>query len=194
MANDSREITLGVGQAHELEMAMNRVGGWNSALVKLLSTGDKLAELRDVLLGKSEIKEAEPVIDCDANPFVPNGWTVEEHIKGGMLKWTKSLIALFFADGQKNGKCIVGNELRKVLKDQKVLNANLLDFLYKHPKFIPEEWKGKCVFFWGTIYRNSDGYLYVRYLFWNGDRWDWDYYWLGSFWNDVRNPAAVRAS
>jgi hypothetical protein len=39
-------------------------------------------------------------------------------------------------------------------------------------------------------YRNANGDLYVRYLYWNGDRWNWNYNWLDNDWND-NNPAAV---
>jgi hypothetical protein len=175
-------------------MAMKRVGGWDTSLVKLLSTGDNLAWVRDVLKGTWEAKEANHVIDCDAGPFIPEGCKVEEHQKGGILKWTESLIGLYLDSGQENGKCIGGDDLRKVLKNQKVLNANVLDFLLKHPELIPEEWKGKAVFFWGTIYRDSDGYLCVRYLYWYGDRWGWLYCrWLAYDWYGS-NPAAVCAS
>ncbi len=41
--------------------------------------------------------------------------------------------------------------------------------------------------------RNSDGNLYVRYLYWNGDRWDWNNNWLDNDWNG-NNPAAVPAT
>ncbi len=39
-------------------------------------------------------------------------------------------------------------------------------------------------------YRNADGNLYVRYLYWNGDRWNWNYNWLENDWNS-NNPSAV---
>jgi len=35
--------------------------------------------------------------------------------------------------------------------------------------------------------------LYVRYLYRNGGRWDWNYNWLDNDWNS-NNPAAVRAT
>ena len=190
MAND---FALSVGQAHELELAMNRVGGWDGALAKVLSTGSKLADVRDVLLGRAEIKPAEHLIDCDVDPFVPEGWKVEEHKKSGKVKWTKELIELYLSPGQKNGKCIEGNKLRKELASKPVLNANILDYLLAHPELIPEEWKGKYVFFWGTVYRGSGGCLYVRVLCWDGGRWSWDYYWLDGDFND-NDPAALSVS
>ena len=69
---------------------------------------------------------------------------------------------------------------------------NVLDYLLKNSQLIPEEWKGKAVFFWGTIFRDSDGSLYVRYLHWSGASWQWrnGCRWLG---NDFLscNPSAL---
>lgn len=79
------------------------------------------------------------VIDCDADPYVPDGWKVEEHQKGGQFKWDASQMQLFLAEGQKNGKRIEGNKLRKELASQPVLNANVLDYMLAHPHLIPEE-------------------------------------------------------
>lgn len=73
-----------------------------------------------------------------------------------------------------------------------MLNANVLEYLLAHPDLIPEEWKGKAVFFWGTIYRDSDGGLYVRYLYWSGVRWSWVCNWLARDWIG-HDPAAVLA-
>jgi hypothetical protein len=87
----------------------------------------------------------------------------------------------------------VGNKLRKELASKLVLNANVLDYLLAHTELIPEEWKGKYVFFWGTIYLYSGGRLYVRCLYWRGDRWNWDCFWLGDVFRDY-NPAALFAS
>lgn len=132
------------------------------------------------------------LINLDAKPFVPNGWKVEEHRQGGQFAWDKAKTGLYLADRQKSGT-IVGNELRKVLKDQPVLNANALDYLLANPHLIPEEWKGKYVFFWGTIYRSSGGGLYVRCLCWDDGRWRWGSFWLGYGWFGGF-PAAVLAS
>ncbi len=132
------------------------------------------------------------VIDCDAASFVPKGWSVEEHRKGGQFAWDPGKVSLYLSESQKNGSVISGNKLRKELQDKPVLNANVLDYLLEHPELIPEEWKGKYIFFWGTIYRGSDGGLYVRCLSWDGERWSWGDRWLGRGWN-ADNPAAVAA-
>jgi len=206
--------TLDVGQALELKLAF-RKAGWSNGDLKRLCEGRLLVDFRDVLLGHAEVRavgrvlpDVEPcdkplkkkarakvavaqhIIDCDADPFIPEGWSVGEHRKGGKFLWSPSSINLFLADGQKNDKCIGGDDLRAILKNKKVLNANVLDFLLAHPQIIPEAWKGKNVFFWGTIYRVRDGGFYVRVLCWGGSRWYWNFGWLCSDWCGP-TPAAV---
>jgi hypothetical protein len=41
--------------------------------------------------------------------------------------------------------------------------------------------------------RDSNGNLYVRYLYWNDGKWNWNYNWLDNKWDD-QNLAAVSAS
>ena len=134
-------------------------------------------------------------VDLDSAPFIPDGFTVEEHQKGGIIEWDRTKVRLHLDDGQKNGNVIVGNKLRKIIAKLSPYNANLLDFFLKkeNQHLIPEEWKGKVVFFWGTIYRDAGGNLCVRYLYWCGTGWRWDYDWLCDDWSDDR-PALVPAS
>jgi hypothetical protein len=59
-------------------------------------------------------------------------------------------------------------------------------------RFNPESSRGmviRAAFY--KFLRNSDGKLYVRYLNWNGDRWNWNDNWLDNDFDD-QNPAAVR--
>ena len=172
------DLMLDVDQAGELKAAFRR-GNWTNAEIKRACEGDFLARVREVLLGRAEIETAQHIIDCDAGPFVPKGWKVEEHKKGGQLEWDSVKVELFLSENQKDGKYVEGNKLRKELANKPVLNANVLDYLLAHPQLIPEEWKkdgsGNCryTFFWGTIYRNSAGRLSVRYLFFCGGEWRW---------------------
>ncbi len=160
--------------------------------IRLGSDREILGKVHDVLLGYAEITYPEHLINCDTDPFIPNGWSVEEHPKGGVWKWNPTKVSLYLDDNQKTGKYIGGNNLRKRLAGKSVLNANVLDYLLKNPHLIPEEWKGKCIFFWGTVYRYSDVNLCVRYLCWGGGGWYWFYCWLGINWSDDY-PAAVSA-
>ncbi|OHA60175.1 MAG: hypothetical protein A2589_00675 [Candidatus Vogelbacteria bacterium RIFOXYD1_FULL_46_19] len=152
----------------------------------------KIPNLLGLRRGTHELRPVKYVIDCDADPFLPDGWKVEDHQQGGILKWTESLIALYLDQRQQSGRCI-GHDLRRALRNQKVLNANVLDFLLQHPELIPEEWKGKEVFFWGTIYLISDDNLCVRSLSWHGDEWRWSHFWPDFIWPN-NYLAAVRAS
>lgn len=192
------DLMLDVDQASELKAAFRR-GDWTNQEVKKLSEGTFLAEVRKVLRGQAVISVPEHLIDCDVDPFLPDGWKVEEHQKGGALKWDPAKVAFHLSSKQKGDKYIQGHKLREELKGKPVYNANLLDYLIKHPHLIPEDWKKdehgntRYIFFWGTIYRYRDGYLCVRSLYWGSGRWDWGHNWLDSAW-DSNGPAAVPAS
>ena len=170
------ELNLG-----HIEALVNVIGGMEVVMRLLQGTA------------KAVIQVTKHVIDCDANPHVPDGWKVESHRKHGSLEWDLTKIQLYLSPEQQGEKRIEGNKLRKELENQPVLNANVLDYLLKHPELIPEEWKKQYTFFWGTIYRNSAGNLCVRYLYWGGWSWRWGYGWLGSDWR-VSHPSVVLAS
>jgi hypothetical protein len=127
----------------------------------------------------------EHMINLDAAPYLPDDWwEVEEHQKGGQFKWDASKIALRLYEDHSPGGSF-SNQLREKLKGRPVYNANLLDYLLKNPHLIPEEWRDKEVFFWGTIYRNSGvvpnmfqrGDVCVRTLLWEelDGKWTWDW-------------------
>jgi len=164
----------------------------------------KEEDIMDAGVVSTEGKEAveENIIDCDAGPFCPRTLEVEEHQKGGQWKWDASKVELYLSATQKHtfkgsGK---GNELRKELAGKPVLNANVLDYLLAHPYLIPKEWERNeergslCVFFWGTIYRNTRGVLFVRHLTLGTGGWSWGTMELSSsFWTNFKSPAALRA-
>ena len=195
------DLMLDVGQANEFKLACRREGLSNEDVKMMCERKGFLSQTRDVLLGRAEIKPREHIIDCDTPVFIPDGWEVlpeaeqlPNRVKG-KFAWNPKEVTLHLANGQKNGKWIEGNKLRKELVKQPVYTAHLLDYLLvtENQHLIPEEWKGKWIFFWGTIYRDRDGNLCVRCLSWRGDRWSWGYRWLDNDW-DGGYPAAVRAS
>lgn len=192
----SKEWTMStlfsIGQMNQLGDAFEAHGLTPEDVTKLRSHPD-FAMLRLFARGQAKLVLPQHLIDCDAAPFQPNGWSVEKHAKAGQFEWNPTRVKLYLAKSQKPGKLVEGNKLRKELEGQMVLNACVLDYLLKNPELIPDEWKGKAVFFWGTIYRDSDGYLFVRYLCWYGSRWRWFDDWLDSYF-DGNDPAAVSAS
>lgn len=165
---------------------------------------EEIKAVRKLLEDKQISKPNKPtLIDLDGAPLIPKewqgkGWQIlpEDQLPNvvkGQLDPTK--ITLYLSKEQEGDKWIEGNKLREELKTQPVFSANLLDWLLKpeNQHLIPSEWKGKVVFFWGTIYRVPDGILYVRYLCWHGVGWSWNFSWLDGVW-DSDFPAAVSAS
>ncbi|MDI3496082.1 MAG: hypothetical protein PWQ35_103 [Patescibacteria group bacterium] len=126
-----------------------------------------------------EIKPIAHLIDCNANPSTPAGWLFEEHKRNGLFEFDPAKVFLYLSEKQKKGT-ISGYDLRKELRNKPVMNANVLDYLLAHIELIPEEWKGKFVYFWGTIYRYSIDSLYVRCLLWDSYNLEWRccYIWL----------------
>src|SRR3989344_5509559 len=120
---------------------LDRLGVGREDLKRFRKSSSRLkAEVAKLIKGNSTSGH---VIDCDADPFVPDGWKVEEHKKDGQLDFDPAQVLFHLADGQKNGKSIKGNKLRKELANMPVMNANVLDFLLANPDIIPDEWKAE---------------------------------------------------
>ncbi len=186
-----------IGQMNQLGDAFEAHGMTPEDVTKLRSHPD-FAMLRLFARGQAKIVLPQLLIDCDAAPFTPNGWSIhkEDQIASavhGQFEWNPTRVKLHLSKSQKPGKLVEGNKLRKELEGQLVLNANVLDGLLAHSELIPDEWKGKAIFFWGTIYRDSNGDLCVRYLYWDDSRWRWNDGWLDSSFSG-NAPAAVSAS
>lgn len=112
--------------------------------------------------GKNIVEDSVVFVDCDADPFIPEGCGIIEHRRGGQFKCNFSNIEL--AGWDKQGY-VTGREMRKKFL-KKALNANVLDFLLKNPHLIPDKLKGSSIVFWGTLYRSREGGRFVRVLEW----------------------------
>lgn len=192
------------GLAHELAITLAKAGWEIPDIDALAKNEDRCRGILPFLRGNATITIVEHIIDCSVQPFCPDKWEIlppKEQISTrfqGSLKWDKVAQKEMFHLSEKQttgNKWIKGNELRKELEDKKIvaLPANVLDYLLANPHLIPEEWKGKAVFFWGTIYRSSDGSLCVRYLYWGGSAWFWSGRWLDNGF-DSDSPAVLPAS
>ena len=164
----------------------------------------KHKQFLNVLRGIHKIVAIEHAVNCDIAPFVPADLSVESHPVGiGVVTLEKRADGQLYIDGKKvilylskkqiNGNVIPGDNLREELSGKKILNANILDYLLAHPELIPEDWKGRIIFFWGTIYRQPHGSLYVRFLCLGQTEWYWGIYWLGIY-CDGNHPAAALVS
>lgn len=161
---------------------------WVASIVAIIleHTGEK-AETPET----QSAVEQEIVINCDATPYLPSGWKVVKHQKGGMWEWDSTRVGLYLSNGQKNNGAVTGYNLFKELVNKPCLNANVLDWLLAHQGEIPVEWRGSAVFFWGTVYRNQDGKCVVPYIYWDSGRWLWGDRQFDSGWDVNTSPAAV---
>ncbi|KKP92066.1 MAG: hypothetical protein UR94_C0006G0025 [Parcubacteria group bacterium GW2011_GWA2_36_10] len=163
-------------------------------LMTIILVGVVAMMIQAIFHPKSATKIAHPqhLIDCDADPLCPEGWEVVEHRKHGQLEWNPAKIRLYLSKQQTGGMGIEDNELRKELEVLPVMNANVLDYLLKHPELVPDEWD--IAFLWGTIYRDLiSGELCVRCLCRHPRGLCWSYRWLSDGFYDC-HPAAVSAS
>ncbi len=181
-----------IGQMNQLADRLEERGFTPDEVTKL-GQFENLSEVRGLFRGTHELKQVKHVIDCDADPFCPDGFKVEKHRKGGQLEWGVSKIQFYLLKGQRDGSWVYDNELLKELTDKPLLNANVLDYLLKNPHLIPKEWESKYVFFRGTIYRDSGDDLVVRCLHWHGDEWGWNCARLGGYFRGD-GPAALPVS
>jgi len=191
--NSASDFGRDHGLIHEAVIT-GRKAGWGAEEWAWLAHNEgMMRQIRNIHLGHAVISVSKDLIDLDADPFVPEGWKVEEHQKGGQFKWDATKVKPYLSKKQQGGKKLDGNKLREELKGQSVYNANVLDYLLANPDFIPEEWKGTAVFFWGTIYRVSPDKLFVRCLVCDGGKWFPGDISLCSDWSSVYT-AAVTAS
>ena len=180
------------GQIHQLANALEAKGFTPDHLRKLGQSTDLLL-LRDFLDGKNEIRPMDYTIDLDAKPFLPVGWDVEHHQNGGKFKYDPTKVKLYLSECQRSGCGSNGNDLLKELEDQKVMNANFLDFYLKYPHLVPENWKGKSIFFWGTRYLDPLGDKHVLSMYWLGQRWNQKFNWINGMFG-ARSPAVILMS
>lgn len=123
-------------------------------------------------------------------PILPDWATLE--YDNGITSFDPEKLVLHLEPEQKGG-FVSGNVLQERLSNEGSINLAVLQYLVKNPKLIPNEWKGKWVYGWGTIVRYRDGRLGVPGVYDGGD-WvvlGWD--WLDDGWDSDR-PAARFAS
>ncbi|MEK7767713.1 MAG: hypothetical protein AAB368_15905 [bacterium] len=193
------EFGKDLGVVHEAVVTGRKAGWGREEWAKLAHDEVLMRSLLLVINGNGEATNEmiTHVIDCSVQPMIPTGWQInpKDQIASrfqGELVWSLEKIRLHLDPAQEGDGVLKGNALKKKLKGQPVLPANVLDWLLQHPAFIPSDWRGKAIFFWGTVYRGSGGDLCVRCLCWGDRSWDWSGHWLSFDW-DGRGPAAVLA-
>lgn len=125
------------------------------------------------------------IVNCDVLSIIPSDLSLSlkgpgaEHRKMGMVE-IENRHGVLYANGrevvchlsmnQSHGM-IGGIKLREELSGRNLLNACILDALIKNPAIIPENWKQYQTFFWGDIYCDRNGVLWVRGIYQTNDGW-----------------------
>jgi len=111
-----------------------------------------------------------PVINLGEEPFVPDGYVVQEHIVSG-IGWDPAKVRLYWPVKSYGLTIMRYNELCKQLEGKYPYNVNLLRSYIANGSLIPEEVKRRdlYVFLLGTIYRSiSTGGFYVYFFTFGG--------------------------
>jgi len=184
-----------IGQMNQLANALES-NGFTPNNITQLGQFKNLSDIRGLFQGTHELKLIKKhIIDCDTRPFVPKGWKVESHLKGGQWEWDAKKISLHLLYGEQQRGVIDGERLRKMCENIPVFNANVLGYILKNPSLISRDWRDKSVLFLGTTYRDCYGDLCVLYLRWREYcRWHWCSYQLGSSFSTEDHPAVLFAS
>ena len=164
-----------MGLMNQLGNALEAAGYTSESVTEMRSNVPRLRDFLEVLEGTADVITRRHIIDLDADPRALHWCTIEEHIKGGSFEWDPAKVVLYRTPKQQEGdeERIYDDQFREEMKAKLPYNANLLDYLLQHPHLIPEEWEGKAVIFWGTIYRLSshDDLLFVRVIVGGEGRW-----------------------
>jgi len=156
---------------------------------------DQARKLRpvDVTLARP----APVVIDTNKRPSLfDTRWKVKKHNKLGILRvelidselvLDGRKVSLLLSPQQENG--VLGVILQRDISVYTNLNACVLEFLLKHPYFIPRSWQDRLIFFWGTEYEYQSK-TSIRHLFSTRARWYGGVTSIDNTWG-AREPAAI---
>ncbi|HVO28976.1 MAG TPA: hypothetical protein VMT81_03270 [Candidatus Paceibacterota bacterium] len=156
-------------------------------------------------LHKKDLLPTVVAVNADLDPRTPSDLSLTgegtEHRKLGIVFLEKREDGRLYANGREivrrriseqiDGKDVQGHKLRRKLKNGQALNACIMDALFANPQLIPGEWLSGETYFWGTVFRNAAGRLYVEYLHWRGNRWRRSYRWLDDGWYEFAYAAEL---
>lgn len=122
-------------------------------------------------------------------------WSIESNVKTPTHFNFSQIHAKSYLVGE---ECwLSGNQVleRQIAAGDTPLSADVAQYFKDNPSEYPEEWKGKAVFFDGTILRGPDGHRCTVYAFWdvNSGTVKLYYDWLDINRNAI-HPSALLAS
>lgn len=151
--------------SQKLAAAIRRRGGVDRAIAALI----KEFEVFEQIDFESET--------CD---FLSGYWKVSEDQFPGRVtgKWVCRPEEILLIPAQDLAKSKSPSEVLNRFKHMTVLPVHVMDYLIDGvPELTPIAWKGKKVFFWGTLFGSSDD-TWVRYMEWSEEDHKWTKQWL----------------
>lgn len=177
--NEVSDFSKRLGLAHKIIRAGELAGFTPAEWNELAEDPIRFKELHDMRVGIAVIRHLDYIINCDADPSILDGYSIEEHQKDGLRKFNPDGFELYQTKEQKKGGLSGGHEIRTLLSDKPVVNINVLDFFLERPYLVPDILKEKTngfskeIFFLGTIYRSTEGrFECIRSLHWH--EWERD--------------------
>ena len=120
-----------------------------------------------------------------------DGWKLISTIPA--TKNLKDLEAISFLKGKE--QFIKGEE---IVKRAKELKANLgqldAEYLLEHQELISTDLQKYCLMFPGTVWQDPYGSRCIPCLYWDGDQWYLNFYWLDNDWYDYLRVLQARKS
>jgi hypothetical protein len=179
----SEEFGKDLGLIHELVVTGRKVGFRKEDYVRLTHDERFLKKILGCI--REEYKIVAPIDTDIAPPQIP-GTKLEKHIGIGTILFSQESVSVDSVFELPTSKTYLGAPIiygfwEQFLDKEKTfnnngrrfLNASVLDYLMKNQELIPEEWKDKKVFFWGTLYGRVLTKEYenmeVRYLIYDGE-------------------------
>lgn len=182
------------GKLFEIKRQIRQKGGYPYDPNKTLSALQAIIEGR---FGDGSVLTINRSKPFDPAKFIGKGWTIEEQDERSLALTQVTLADITLQTTLKesdNGRVQGEEKLRRLKAESLIrLDAGIFQALWENKSLIPESWKIKnAVYFDGTVLRNPNGYRYVLYLYWDGDRWRWHCNWLDNDWG-AGYPSAVLA-
>lgn len=114
--------------------------------------------------------EKSVITTFDPAAFIRKGWLIVDDNEKLPENWNPKTATTRSA--LKSGEPdITGVEAGKRLKDQKLLGAKAFLHFWNNQADIPEEWRGKLIFFDATVLQSPRAGRYTLCLFWGGRWW-----------------------
>ncbi len=179
MTKRDNTFVLGVPQAHELSMALDRCD-WTAADVTKLSTGNLATLVKDFMNGKFGFKHQLHFPEHDPSPSIVVDGKPQQYPKPlpPEFEFDPKMLSLMQIGG------IRGNGLNgRVLREQltlfpyiSLLTLEMRGYLLENTFFIPKEWKnGAKIYFMGSVkmLQGKDGRPFTFEMWWSKKSKDW---------------------